>query len=105
MDNSLKEAWKDYSNLLWWWANKLAKAFGGPASKYIGFLTIKLAKALKYYRPELGAFSTYFSRKTYTEAMYAVVRPESEWASVRYHKLHSQNKISPSACTAAAKLR
>ena len=46
----------DYGDLLWWWANRMARTFGGRSETYIGTVYIHAATAWKYYDPSKGKF-------------------------------------------------
>lgn len=54
--------WAKYKWVIHWWACKLARKFGGGDREYLGILTLRFNRCLWYWKPEICAFSTYFSR-------------------------------------------
>ncbi len=75
------EFWEKHNRLIWWCAKRSARAYGGEAEDYIGFLTLRMNKAVSTYTGEQGEFTTYFCTHLFGDVMRHVMRHESEaWA-------------------------
>ncbi|HKI34993.1 MAG TPA: sigma factor-like helix-turn-helix DNA-binding protein [Gemmataceae bacterium] len=76
--------WGQYQGLVYCWARRMARCFGGRPGDYWGYLTLRLLNSLYLYhrRPERPyRFEEFFARRIHFDVIRQVLRHESEsWA-------------------------
>lgn len=81
--------WLKYKGLVFWWAKRLQKVFGGRPSDYWGTLTIRFNRALWGHDVTGRKFTTYYCKRIHLGVMQYFLRYESEQSALAWKKSHS----------------
>lgn len=84
--------WEENHRLLYWWAARMKKAFGGSVEDYWGSLLFRFNRSMWTWTPDKGKFSTYFSFNLYAEVLQRFLRHESEWGEILWLNKHTTAK-------------
>lgn len=82
--------WRQYGDLVWWWAKKVKRVFGGEIEDYVGQLVLRFNRSLYGWIPAKGKFSTYYGSRILKEVVRCMIRYESEANAVHYFNTHTQ---------------
>jgi RNA polymerase sigma factor (sigma-70 family) len=79
-----EEFWAKHQKLVWWCARRCARRLGGSEYDYIGFLVLRMNRALKSFDESKNKFTTYFCSHLIRDAVRCVLSYESELNSLQY---------------------
>ena len=91
------EMWQKYARFLWWCARRCSNKIGGSPESHMSWLTLRFNRHLRTYKEEKGKFTTYFTRRLYSDAYRIYVSKDSEMMNLVHAKYQKKvrNSLTP----------